>query len=188
MTLVGHSLTGAAIGVTILPPRASRLRTFVHLAVFVLLANAPDLPVGEWGHGLYFYSHSIFSNLLFILLAGLLVTFSTRFFRRIGGWPVLIGGGIAWLSHLLLDAFYKNAKGYGAFWPFSTAHIALPIPWFSVMYGGLFPLTAEKLHILLIEAASYLPLLILAILIRRLASPRSDGIPKNKAPDPHTGH
>jgi membrane-bound metal-dependent hydrolase YbcI (DUF457 family) len=168
MTLVGHALTGAAVGVAALPKQASRLRTVIQPAIFIFLANIPDLAIGDWGHGLYYYSHSIFSNLVFIILLLLILTISRKVATRLGGWPVLLGGSLAWLSHLLLDAFYNNEKGYGMFWPISEAHIALPIPWFSVMYGGLIPVTPEKIHILLTELICYLPLLLLAILVRRI--------------------
>jgi hypothetical protein len=30
---------------------------------------------------------------------------------RTGGWLVLAGGGVAWLSHLLLDTFYNHGLG-----------------------------------------------------------------------------
>ena len=174
MTVVGHVLTGAALGITVLPRRSSLLRAMMHLLTFGLLANVPDLPVGDWGHELYYYSHSVFSNLILIILAALLLTFSPRLSRRIGGWPVVLVGAAAWLSHLLLDSLYGHGLGVGIFWPFSRARLALPIPWFSVMDGGLFPFTPEKARILLIEIACFLPLFILAVLFHRLRVRETD--------------
>jgi membrane-bound metal-dependent hydrolase YbcI (DUF457 family) len=168
MTAIGHALTGAAIGVAVLPAGSSRVRQVAQPAAFAILAQAPDIPFGDWGHEVYFYSHSLLANLLFVLLAGLLLSFSRTVCRRIGGWPVLAGGGLAWISHLLLDSFYNHGQGIGIFWPFSEGRLSLPIPWFSPLYGGLLPLTAEKVRILLIETASYLPLFIVAVLGRRL--------------------
>lgn len=168
MTFVGHALTGAAVGVAVLPRGVSSVHKTAHLVLFILLANLPDLPVGDWGHGLYFYSHSLLANLLFVLLTALLLSISQRLHAKIGGWPVLLGGAAAWFSHLLLDSFYNHGLGVGLFWPFSEARLSLPIPWFSVMYGGLFPFTAEKARILLVEAANYLPLLAAVIIARAI--------------------
>ena len=69
MTQVGHTLTGLAIGVACLPGKRSARARLIHLVAFGFLANIPDLPLKNWGHDLYYFSHSLFVNLLLILIA-----------------------------------------------------------------------------------------------------------------------
>ena len=167
MTQVGHSITGAALGVLCLPRVASTKQTTTHVIVFVLLSNILDLPLKNWSHEKYHVSHSIFVNLLFILTAIAILIYLRDIRTRIGGWPVIGGGTIAWLSHLLLDSFYNHGNGIAIFWPFSDARLALPIPWFSTVTSLPPPVTPEMIQIFLIEFACYLPFLLLAVLIRK---------------------
>ena len=166
MTSVGHALTGAAIGVSVIPKGGSSIHKIVHLVVFILLANLPDLPMLNWGHEKYFYSHSLFVNGLFIALGSLLLTLSKKVFTKIGARLVLIAGAGAWLSHLLLDSFYNQGLGVMIYWPFSTAHLALPIPWLAALPGVPPPLTAAMVPIFVLEFLTFSPLLLLALLIR----------------------
>jgi len=168
MTQVGHTLTGLAIGVACLPGRESTRSRLLRLAIFALLAHVPDLPFRNWGHDLYYFSHSLFVNLLFIFI--LLIPFALlkAFRARAGGWTVLLGGTLAWLSHLLLDTFYNHGLGLAVFWPFSMARLALPIPWFSVVRDASFPFTPETTRIFLTELAFYGSLLLAVIGLRKL--------------------
>jgi inner membrane protein len=168
MTQVGHTLTGLAVGVTCLPGRESARSRLLRLAVFALLANIPDLPFRNWGHDLYYFSHSLFVNLLLILVFLTAFIFMKGIRTRTGGWLVLAGGGVAWLSHLLLDTFYNHGLGLAMLWPFSDARLALPIPWFSVVRDASFPFTAETLRIFLTELAFFGPLLLAVIGMRKL--------------------
>ncbi len=68
MTSIGHSLTGIAIGVLSLPPQVAPRRTFFHIAAFTVLANIPDLSLPGWWHDRYYFSHSLYVNLLLMLL------------------------------------------------------------------------------------------------------------------------
>ena len=61
MTLVGHSLTGAAIGVLCRPETISTKWKMVYYGAFVFLSAIPDLPLKDWGHDRYKVSHSIFA-------------------------------------------------------------------------------------------------------------------------------
>ncbi len=167
MTQVGHSVTGAALGVLCLPQGASKKQTVVHLVVFVLLSNIPDLPLKNWSHEKYHISHSIFVNLLFIVTAMAILAYLSDIRMRIGGWLVVASGTVAWLSHLLLDSFYNSGAGIAIFWPFSDARLALPIPWFSTVTSLPPPITPEMIRILLIEFVCYLPFLLLAVLMRK---------------------
>jgi membrane-bound metal-dependent hydrolase YbcI (DUF457 family) len=168
MTQVGHTLTGIAIGVVCLPNKKSTPARLLHLVVFGLLANIPDLPLKNWGHDLYYFSHSLFVNLLLILLVLFALVFLKGFRGKVGGWTVIIGGTLAWLSHLLLDTFYNHGKGLLMFWPLSDQRLALPIPWFSVVRDKSFPFTPETVHILLTEFAFYGCVLLVVLLMKRI--------------------
>ena len=167
MTPTGHLLTGAAVGVLFMPDYKTRGQKAIHLAVFAILANIPDLPIMNWGHDRYYFSHSLFVNLLLIGLGFLAIFSYSKFRSQLVPWRLMIGGSIAWLSHLLLDSFYNHGKGIAIFWPFSSARLALPIPWLAVSTEPLFSITPKKTQIFLLEFASFFPLVILAILIRR---------------------
>ena len=161
MLSTGHMLTGAAIGVLCKPEGVSKKWTRVYYGVFLLLSQVPDFPIKNWGHYRYGISHSIFVNLLLVVI----VVVPLSFLRdRIGGWKVIVGGSIAWLSHLLLDSFYNHGRGVAIFWPFSKARLALPIPWFSAVLVPF--ITVQRLEEYLIEFVCYFPLLLLAIGLR----------------------
>ena len=162
MTEVGHTLTGAAIGILCMPHKNSATQRVLHIASFMLIATIPDWPFKNWGHDRYYLSHSLFVTLLLISLLFIAFFFSKKLRKMVGGWTVIIGGSLAWLSHLLLDSFYNTGKGIAIYWPFSKSRLALPIPWFDL---GTFPI-AHLMHVFLIEFLSYFPLVLLALLIR----------------------
>ena len=166
MTSVGHTLTGIAIGIMFKPKRLPRKWAVVHLTVFAFLANIPDLPFPNWGHDKYRVSHSLFVTLLLIIIFAIGLVSKQKVLRRLGGWQVIIGGALAWISHLLLDSFYNTGYGVAIFWPFSAARLALPIPWFSVLPNIAFPITWSIIQIFLLEFISYFPLVILATIYR----------------------
>jgi len=147
-----------------LPEQATRRQQAAILIVCGVLASAPDFPLPLWGHERYDISHSLFVNLALILI---LISVLWKWRATLGGWRVLLGGSGAWLSHLLLDSFYNHGGGVGIFWPFSTAHLTLPIPWFSVIPTFPPPLTLETARIALIELVSYGVILLLAIGLKR---------------------
>jgi membrane-bound metal-dependent hydrolase YbcI (DUF457 family) len=167
MTLTGHLLTGTAIGIVVMSEYKSDGVKAVHLISFALLALLPDWPIKGWAHQRYYFSHSLFVNLLMIAAGFMVFLFLPKARNRIGGWPVLVGAVLAWLSHLLLDSFYNHGHGVAIFWPFSDARLKLPIPWLAVVNSPVFPITPEKVRGVLIETVSFLPLVILAIVIRK---------------------
>lgn len=167
MTQVGHILTGATIGVISMPEGKTFRWKLVYFVAFGWLALAPDWRIKHWGHYRYNISHSIFTNALAILVLVVILYSWKGMIPRIGGWGVVIGGIIAWLSHLLLDTFYNHGRGIAMFWPFSRARVALPIPWFSVVSHIPPPMTWEIWRILLIELFCYGVLLLGAIVLRR---------------------
>lgn len=167
MTQVGHTLTGAVIGITCLPRNASSIRKITHLVSFMALSLVPDFKLTNWGHDKYYISHSIFINLLLITAMILLLAVLKEVRIKLGGWNVIAGGAAAWLSHLLLDSLYNHGKGLAIFWPFSKARLVLSIPWLSVVTQLPPPITPELIRILVIEFATFFPLVLLALFMRR---------------------
>jgi membrane-bound metal-dependent hydrolase YbcI (DUF457 family) len=165
MTTVGHTLMGMAIGILCLPQQTPARWKAGYFAAFVVLPNIPDLPFPHWGHDRYDISHSLFVNLLLCLMVVTLLGWHPNIRRAIGGGKVLDGGAAAWLSHLVLDSLYNHGRGVAIFWPLSDAHLALPIPWFSVVPFP--PLGLALLQECAIEFASYFPLVLLAYSLRR---------------------
>ena len=123
---------GIAIGIFCLPQRTSAGWKVGYFAAFVVLPNIPDLPFPHWGHDRYDISHSLFVNLLLCLIMVALLGWHPNIRHSMGDGKVLGGGVATWLSHLVLDSFYNHGRGVAIFWPLSDAHLALPIPWFSV--------------------------------------------------------
>ena len=131
MTTVGHSLTGMAIAALILPQAQPRRWYIFIVAGFVFFANLPDYPLPGWGHNSYLVSHSIFVTALLASLTGLLLLWPT--FQAGVGKRVLIAWSVAWFSHMLLDSMYNHGQGIAIFWPFSEAHLAMPVSWFETL-------------------------------------------------------
>ena len=167
MTFVGHCLVGASLAQAAMPRRASWKQWVVGVNAFVLLAFLPDLPLPGWGHSRYYFSHSLFVNALLIVI---LAAFFSRVPIRGGRIPpkLLALAALAWLSHFPLDALYNHGQGVAIYWPFSDATLNLPLPWFTTLDISQ-PLTvARNAHVFLVEAIFYLPLLVVASLLRRI--------------------
>jgi hypothetical protein len=165
MTPIGHTLTGLTIGCIVLPSNFSVRSKTITLAVFALLANLPDLPLPGWGHTRYDISHSLVATTVGIVVLGMIASVTMKG-RGILSPALLVGGGLAWYSHLLLDSFYSHRQGIAIFWPFSSACFALPIPCFESMeVHPLFCL--HNFRVFAIEAAVYGTILGLTLAIRR---------------------
>lgn len=173
MTPVGHTLTGLAIGYCVIPSEMHGKQKAAALAVFAILASAPDLPLPYWGHFRYDISHSIIVTTVAIAVIELFLVLKYK-----GQFPftprMLIGGTVAWYSHILLDTLYNHAIGLPILWPWGEGRVALPISWLS---------TGDKNHIFsfhnvrvaIFEILTFGPLLILAVAFRHLtcrATPR----------------
>lgn len=162
MTFVGHSLLGAALAQITLPAGASRKQWFMVVNLYVLLAFFPDLPLPGWGHSAYFFSHSLFVNLLLVIPLtfvgcrnGTRTPLNTR--------PLVLGAAAVWLSHFPLDALYNHGQGVAIYWPLSSASLNLALPWFETLDMHV-PLTAARnVRVFLIEFLVYLPLFLLAL-------------------------
>jgi len=167
MTPVGHILTGASIGVVCLPQKKPWHWKLVYFVIFSCLALVPDFKIKYWGHHRYYISHSVFINTLAIIMMVALLSKRKGLIDKLGGWWVVVGGGLAWLNHLLLDTFYNHGKGLAMFWPLSQARLAIPIAWFSVVEAIPPPLTRETARIFLIEFVSYGVLLLCVIVLKQ---------------------
>lgn len=165
MTTVGHSLTGLSIAVLTLP-RGRSLAWYLLIGQFYLLfTNLPDFPIPGWGHNAYHISHSLFVTLLLTSTLFLLLLWPR--IREQVQWPVFAAWSITWLSHMPLDSLYNHGRGIGIFWPFSDAHLAMPIPWFQTI--TLPPFTRSNLQVFAVEAVFYGVLLLACIGLRYLA-------------------
>ena len=80
---------------------------------------------------------------------------------------VILGGAVAWLSHLLLDCLYSHGRGLAIWWPVSHARLALPLPWFDTLQGHHSPLDPHTIRVCLWECAFWGPILLISILWRR---------------------
>ncbi len=162
MSPVGHSLTGLAIGA--LATRGWRPRDrAIALAGFVVLANLPDAPLPGWGHDAYHVSHSLAVTLALIATAGWSL-------RRVVPTRLLLAGGMAWLSHLLLDSFYNHGLGIEIGWPITSYRLNLPIPWLQTLELSQSAWSERNLSVGLLEALTFGPFLIACWLLSRCRS------------------
>lgn len=172
MTPVGHSLTGLAIGCIVCPASFPLRGKAAALAVFVLLANAPDLPLPSWGHDRYDISHSVFVTTAGIVALAIMLL-SLPWSRRVLTPALVIGGAVAWYSHLLLDTFYNHGQGLAMFWPLSDARLALPIPWFTTMNRDQI-FSEHNARVFGIEGVVYGAVLVLAVGLRQIVGRMSN--------------
>ena len=84
------------------------------------------------------------------------------------GTALLLSGAVAWLSHFLLDTLYGNLPGVAIFWPFSEGLASLPLPWLKTLPHVPPPFDAKVIRILLLEALTFGPLILLAYGWRRI--------------------
>ena len=165
MTFIGHSLVGASLAQATIPAGASWKQWAFIVNLYVLLAFFPDFPFPGWGHFRYYFSHSLYVNLLLIVPTAAACCYFGHH-TGLGSYPLVAGGAIAWLSHFPLDAMYNHGRGVAIFWPFSDAALNLPLPWFVTLDMNQ-PLTAAyNARVFLVEAMFYLPLFALALLAR----------------------
>jgi membrane-bound metal-dependent hydrolase YbcI (DUF457 family) len=155
MTFVAHSIVGLTVATIIMPKTFKVYQKSLLFVIFVAFANLPDLTRPGYGHELYYLSHSIFVNLILLLIVVMPFLLSEKLRNRIGGFPVLIGCAICWLSHLLLDSMYNHGQGIAMFWPFSDARLALPVPFFETLKGGDTYFSSHSIKVFLIEIAFY---------------------------------
>jgi membrane-bound metal-dependent hydrolase YbcI (DUF457 family) len=164
MSPVGHSIIGLAFAAVALPPARGRKWQIGLAVAFVAIANLPDWPIPNWGHDRYDISHSIYVNLILIVLA-VSVWWAIPLFKSSVRFRCMLLGAGAWLSHLLLDSFYNHGQGIAIFWPFSDGRLNLSIPWFNTLDLTQSAISRHNLSVYLIEFVAYLPVLIIAIII-----------------------
>lgn len=170
MSPVGHSLVAFSVGVLTLPPQKTLRWKIVYFTGLAWVSLLPDWPLSFWGHKRYDISHSIFVNAALIGVTLLVFWYRPSLKTYIGGKPVLWGGCFVWFIHLFLDTLYNHGQGIALYWPFSEAHLALPLPWFNEMIGARSFSLRRALHVATIEFLFYSPLLMLAVYWRQRAS------------------
>jgi membrane-bound metal-dependent hydrolase YbcI (DUF457 family) len=172
MTTLGHSLTGLAALAFCLPPRLGWLERLLGAIGFIALASIPDWPLPFWGHHQLSVSHSLWVNLaLCATLAALFWKIVPRPFSRR---RILACAAVAWLSHLLLDTLYGDLPGVAIYWPFSDALASLPLPWLKTLAQVPPPFDPAVIRILLLEALTFAPLVVVAIWLRGKWPPPAD--------------
>ena len=168
-------MTGLSLAVLTLP-RAQSIRWYLLTGLcFVFFANVPDFSLPGWGHGAYHISHSVFVTLLLASLLAMLLLLPT--FRVSVGRRVVVAWSAAWLSHMVLDSIYAHGRGIAIFWPFSDAHLAMPIPWFETL--SLPVRSVHNLRVFAIEALAYTVMLVSCIGLRWAWSQRSYWLPRD---------
>jgi len=164
---VAHALVGATIAVAVLPrdmPRRVRA-----IALAAALAVAPDLDFSApWLLGLEHDWHRGFTHSVFFAL---LVTGVMHAYYKATRWRETLSAGLALLSHGLLDSVTTAGdRGVALWWPFSSQRIALG--WFPIdgyffigdaVYDNLLRMFLELAQ----ELLTFLPFLVLALLVRR---------------------
>lgn len=177
---VAHSLVGASI--VILARRRLDRYSVVPLLIGGLLGLLPDVDLLlSWGLGLGRYYHGSYTHsLLFAVAVGAGVSLLRREEQ-----PRAIAGYIgAALSHGVLDALTKNQFGGAALlWPFSLTQYRLGLVPNYEFYPnpdvqGWGRILAEAAPYLVRELRVYLPVLVLAALIRyKYSQPQSSPPP-----------
>jgi len=174
MTPIGHSLFGTSVGIMCMPQFKKIRARAVFLTSFAFLAYIPDFPVIGWGHNRYHVSHSLFVNLAIIVIIIVFLSFSKNARGMIGGKYVILGGIIAWLSHFLLDSFYKNNQMIAIFWPFGNGRLALSILWFRTINVSVSLLDPYNIKVYLVEFLFYFPILLVSIFLRKQLFQKSE--------------
>jgi membrane-bound metal-dependent hydrolase YbcI (DUF457 family) len=172
MTTVGHSLTGLSIAVLTLPRGRSLLWYLLVGHFFIFFANVPDFPFPGWGHADYHISHSIFVTVLLASLLALLLLWPT-FDARVGT-KIMLAWSLAWFSHMPLDAMYSHGIGIAVFWPFSDAHLSMPIPWFDTIRWP--PRSEHNLRVFRTEALVFGLVLVSCVVIRSMSRSRNTAV------------
>ncbi len=172
MTTLGHSLTGLAALTFCLPLRLGWLGRLGWAILFIALASIPDWPLPFWGHRQLAVSHSLWGNLA---LCAALAALSWRLVpRRFNRARIMACAAIAWLSHLLLDTLYGDLPGVAIYWPFSNALASLPLPWLKSLAQVPPPFDPAVIRIMLLEALTFAPLVVLALWLRGKWPPPTD--------------
>ncbi len=184
MTYVGHTLTGAAIGVATCPRSFSSGKRTIWIGVCAVGGSIPDIPLPGWGHDRYDISHSAF-----VLLAVAIVSsFASYVIQKKSQehasfipdhssppnpwWRLLLVIPVCWASHLLLDSFYMHGHGIMIGWPFVDFRLCLPIPCFDWLDSNN-RLGAHSMRVYGIELLCYGPLVLVAVIIRYVMARRS---------------
>jgi membrane-bound metal-dependent hydrolase YbcI (DUF457 family) len=116
--------------------RRTRFQGWPRAMTYMAIGNLPDadflvgFAVGQPGAFHRGFSHTVLAAIVF----GLAAAACTRWWLRDRFWPAAAFFGIAYASHLLLDALTIDVRGpHGAqfFWPLSDAYYVAPFTLFN---------------------------------------------------------
>jgi len=172
---VGHALCGVTclLGATAIIPRGSFHFNWRGVALFMTLANLPDIDFLV-GYLVASDAHAFHQGpthcLLFAVVMGLLLGFVFR--RRLGLWPATIAFTLTIVSHDVVDVFsgpapgFNRSPGIALLWPFDTEMVSAPFTIFpGILHENLEQLVSLHNAIAMIyEAAVFLPLIALLLL------------------------
>jgi inner membrane protein len=176
MASIGHVAVGLATGRLLhdatRSPRPA-LPSLPSLLALSALALLPDLDVigfvlhipygAEWGHR--GTAHSLLLGLCVGAPLGLALG------HRVGARALgAVLGALVLMSHGLLDAMTTGGKGVALLWPWSRARLFAPLRPIPVAPIGVHMLSSRGLHVVLVEALYFLPLLAYALWPRRRGS------------------
>lgn len=164
MTTLGHSLTGLAALTFCIPRHLTGWQKLFWAILFISLASIPDWPLPGWGHRQLAVSHSLWANLVLVIV--LVVVIRKWFPLRPGQIRILWCVGLAWLSHIGLDTLYGDLSGVAINWPFSDGLASLPLPWLNSLPHVPPPFNTRVAQILLFEFFTFSPLILLACGLR----------------------
>lgn len=165
MTTFGHSLTGLAFLMFVIPRGITWWRRLAWAVLFIALACIPDWPLPGWGHSDIAFSHSLWVNL--VLCIAVAIVFRKGSPDRFGATPILLAASFSWLSHILLDTLYGDLPGVAIFWPFSDALVSLPVPWLKTLPHVPPPFDTSVVRILIFEFLTFTPLVFFSCYVRR---------------------
>lgn len=138
-TPLGHSLLGVAAG-ALACERVTKVNWRL-VGLFILAGNAPDLDfvpgllIGDINRFHQGASHSFVAAAVFALIAASLAPWF-----RVSRPRIIVAVSAAYVSHLVLDLFCRDARapyGIPLFWPFHAGHFAGPFTIFSGIRHGV---------------------------------------------------
>ncbi len=175
MATLGHVAIGMAAGRLHIRQDEPRLRLVRAMVAYSIVSLAADLDVyafslgipyeAPWGHR--GATHSI----LFAIVVGLFVAIAARLSSLRSPLRVGVLGAIVFGSHGLLDTFTDGGLGIALLWPFSNERFFAPWQPLPVAPIGRAFLSSRGLHVLVVEALYFAPVILFALWPHRSAPP-----------------
>jgi inner membrane protein len=172
MASLGHLAVGMAAG-KYLARRAGIRSAIGPMMVLSALSLLPDADVAGFAAGIPYgapFGHRGASHSLLVAavvgLAAMIAARAWRPAREVGVLRVGVTVALVVATHGLLDAMTDGGKGVALLWPFSTHRFFLPWRPIPVAPIGAGFVSAEGLHVALVELVELAPLIAYALLAR----------------------